>query len=33
MNLTEDMTAEVNHAGFTLVWTGGTNGWKLVEVA
>tara|TARA_B100001109_G_scaffold239841_1_gene222659 strand:- start:1333 stop:5997 length:4665 start_codon:yes stop_codon:yes gene_type:complete len=33
MNLTEDMTAETNHAGFTLVYTGPTYGWKLVEVA
>ncbi len=33
MNIAEDMTAEVNHAGFTLVYTGGANGWKLVEVA
>ena len=33
MNLAEDMTVSTNHAGFTLVWTGGINGWKLVEVA
>ena len=33
MNLAEDMTVETNHAGFTLVYTGVTNGWKLVEVA
>jgi len=33
MNLAEDMVADVNHAGFTLLYTGNTNGWKLVEVA
>ena len=33
MNIAEDMIAEVNHAGFTLIFTGGANGWKLVEVA
>ena len=33
MNLAQDMTVNTNHAGFTLVWTGATNGWKLVEVA
>jgi hypothetical protein len=33
MNLQQDMIADINHAGFTLVYTGVTNGWKLVEVA
>jgi len=33
MNLQQDMIADINHAGFTLVYTGSTNGWKLVEVA
>ena len=33
MNLAEDMDVTTNHAGFTLVYTGVTNGWKLVEVA
>jgi len=33
MNLAEDMIAETNHAGFTLVYTGASNGWKLLEVA
>ncbi len=33
MNLAEDMIAETNHAAFTLVYTGASNGWKLLEVA
>ena len=33
MNLAEDMLATTNHAAFTLVYTGATNGWKLLEVA
>jgi hypothetical protein len=33
MNLAENMTAETNHAAFTLVYTGAANGWKLLEVA
>ena len=33
MNLAEDMIAETNHAAFTLVYTGTSNGWKLLEVA
>ena len=33
MNLAEDMTATINHAAFTLVYTGAINGWKLLEVA
>ena len=33
MNLAEDMVAGINHAAFTLVYTGAINGWKLLEVA
>ena len=33
MNLAENMTAETDHAAFTLVYTGAANGWKLLEVA
>ena len=33
MNIAENMTAETNHAAFTLVYTGAANGWKLLEVA
>ena len=33
MNLAENMSATTNHAAFTLVYTGATNGWKLLEVA
>ncbi len=33
MNLAEDMNVTTNHAGFSLIYTGATNGWKLVEVA
>ena len=33
MNLAENMTAETDHAAFTLVYTGASNGWKLLEVA
>ena len=33
MNLAENLTAETDHAAFTLVYTGATNGWKLLEVA
>ena len=33
MNLAENMTAGINHAAFTLVYTGAINGWKLLEVA
>ena len=33
MNLAENMSATINHAAFTLVYTGAINGWKLLEVA
>ena len=33
MNLAEDMTVNTDHAGFGLVFTGDTNGWKIIEVA
>jgi len=33
MNLAEDMTVDTNHAGFGVVFTGDTNGWKIIEVA
>ena len=33
MNIAEDMNVTTNHAGFSLLYTGATNGWKLVEVA
>ena len=33
MNLAEDMTVDTNHAGFGMVFTGDTNGWKIIEVA
>ena len=31
MGLTEDMTVNVKHAGFGLVYTGATYGWKITE--
>jgi len=33
MNLAEDMTVDTNHAGFGVLFTGDTNGWKIIEVA